>query len=190
MIKVILYYLHCVCDVFLVRNKTTDSWFKPEKHSLYIYIYHLWSSVFKVFRLRVKEEITNWKDESVQKKQSGRCDAVERRRSGNFVSLLPVNGGRGAGLQPQQLWDWSVAALEEVQACDPLHVSDARLMEPNVVLNPQRRVAAALWTPNTTGRLTKPQIPDSCSTMVEEKEWSVPQGLSLTVSESMVQSCL
>lgn len=60
-----------------------------------------------------------------------------------------MNGSSGAGLQPQQLCDWSTAALVKVQSCDPLHVSDPRLMEPHVILHPDRFLLCALATKNT-----------------------------------------
>lgn len=61
-----------------------------------------------------------------------------------MFSVLSVNGSRGAGLHPQQLRDWSAAALVKVQARDPLDVSDSRLVEPHVILHPLRLVFCAL----------------------------------------------
>lgn len=65
------------------------------------------------------------------------------------VSLLSLNGSRGAGLHPQQVWDWLMASLVKVQSGDPLHVSDSRLMEPHEVLDPLRFSFHTLSTPNT-----------------------------------------
>lgn len=43
----------------------------------------------------------------------------------NTNSSFWMNGGGGAGLQTQELSDWTLAALKEVQSADPLHISDA-----------------------------------------------------------------
>lgn len=57
-----------------------------------------------------------------------------------LICQLSVNGSCGAGLHPQQLWDWSTAALVEVQSCDPLDVSHPGLMKPHELLHPVRFV--------------------------------------------------
>lgn len=58
-----------------------------------------------------------------------------------------MNGSSGAGLQAQELSDWTLAVLEKVQSGDPLHISDARLVHPQERLRPLRLwliVSAAL----------------------------------------------
>lgn len=42
-----------------------------------------------------------------------------------YFSWLSVNGSGGAGLQPQQLRDWSIASLVKVQSRDPLDIPDS-----------------------------------------------------------------
>lgn len=54
------------------------------------------------------------------------------------ILLFSVNGCCGAGLHPQQLWDWSIATLVKVQPCEPLNVPDPCLVEPHVIFNPLR----------------------------------------------------
>lgn len=52
--------------------------------------------------------------------------------------LTSVNGSCGAGLHPQQLWDWSSAVLVKVQTRDPLNIPDTRLVKPHEIFNPLR----------------------------------------------------
>lgn len=61
------------------------------------------------------------------------------------ILLFSVNGCCGAGLHPQQLWDWSVATLVKVQPCEPLNIPDSCLVEPHVIFNPLRFCFCTLW---------------------------------------------
>lgn len=60
-----------------------------------------------------------------------------------------MNVGGGAGLQAQELSDWTLAVLEKVQSGNPLHIPDAWLVHPQERLRPLRLRLILLHTNST-----------------------------------------